>query len=113
MHFRILIFLGIILSGCHTNPNSSPSKSASNSTQKVTAKEGKKVGGIYKWKGSLNSSIPIFMWLYVQDSVIKGQLTYLKTKKQLPITVLGTITDEGFKIQEFQKDGTVSEIPEF
>jgi len=67
--------------------------------------------GLYKFSGKLNNRIPIFMWLVVKDSVIKGEVTYTKTKSPVPIKLAGTITKtEGLAIYEFAKDGIMTGI---
>ncbi|MFI5138730.1 MAG: hypothetical protein ACHQIM_12960 [Sphingobacteriales bacterium] len=51
----------------------------------------KSVDGLYKFTGKLDGKIPVFLWFVVKDSVLKGEVTYLRTKKRLPITIIGTI----------------------
>jgi hypothetical protein len=69
------------------------------------------INGLYKFTGKLNNKIPVFLWFVVKDSVLKGEVTYLKTAKRIPITVIGTITkDDGLRFFEFGKGGSVSGI---
>ena len=71
----------------------------------------KNIDGIYKFTGELNGKIPVFLCFVLKDSVLKGEVTYLKTAKRLPITIIGTIKkDEGLVIYEFIKDGYISGI---
>jgi hypothetical protein len=71
----------------------------------------KTIDGLYKFTGKLNDKIPIFLWFVVKDSVLKGEVTYLKTAKKLPIIILGTITKkDGITIYEFIKNGYISGI---
>jgi len=108
MNIRLLVFVFILTTGCQGKNNSSQNLSTTDTSQKATVSEQKEIPGFYKWTGTINSSIPAFLWFIVKDKVIKGELTYLKTKKQLPITVIGRINEEGFKIYEFQKDGHIT-----
>jgi hypothetical protein len=64
--------------------------------------------GVYKWSGTIKQTIPVFMWFVSRDGVLKGELTYLKTKKRLPIMVLGTISKAEITIKEFQKNGDIT-----
>ncbi|HTE10945.1 MAG TPA: hypothetical protein VK645_08240 [Chitinophagaceae bacterium] len=68
----------------------------------------KEINSVYKFTGNINNSIPVFIWFVVKDNIIKGELIYLKTKKQLPITLIGTIDEEDCRIHEFQNDGNVT-----
>jgi hypothetical protein len=108
MNIRLLLFVFIITAGCKEKNNSSQKVSTTDTVQKTTISEQKEITDFYKWTGTINSSIPAFLWFVVKDKVIKGELTYLKTKKQLPITVFGRVNEEGFKIYEFQKDGHIT-----
>jgi len=91
MNIRLLVFVFILTTGCQGKNNSSQNLSTTDTSQKATVSEQKEIPGFYKWTGTINSSIPAFLWFIVKDKVIKGELTYLKTKKQLPITVIGRI----------------------
>lgn len=65
--------------------------------------------GLYKFTGKLNTKIPVFFWFVVKDSVLKGEVTYLKTAKRQPITVAGTIAkDNTITLYEFTKNGTIT-----
>jgi len=79
------------------------------------------IDGIYKFTGKLNGRIPVFLWFVVKDSVLKGEVTYLKTAKRIPITIMGIITKAGrvtisgevtkeniISIYEFGKDGYIT-----
>jgi hypothetical protein len=67
--------------------------------------------GVYKFQGKLNGRIPIFLWFVLKDSVLKGEVTYLKTAKRLPITIVGTINSTGgLEILEFNNKGLISGI---
>ena len=69
------------------------------------------IDGLYKFSGNINGSIPVFLWVVVKDSVVKGEVTYLKTAKRTPITVAGAITkDEGLRLEEFAGDGNITGI---
>ncbi len=69
------------------------------------------INGVYKFSGKLNGKIPVSLWFVVQDSVLKGEVTYLKTAKRIPIMVIGTITkDDGLELFEFVKGGNVTGI---
>jgi len=69
------------------------------------------IDGLYKFSGKLNNKIPIFLWFVVKDSVLKGEVTYLKTAKRIPITIIGQITkDEEITVYEFTKDGSITGI---
>ncbi|MGZ3755612.1 MAG: hypothetical protein ACXVAY_09525 [Mucilaginibacter sp.] len=50
------------------------------------------IDGLYKFTGKLNGKYPVFLWFVVKDSVLKGEVTYLKTAKREPITIIGEIT---------------------
>lgn len=65
--------------------------------------------GVYTFSGKLNDKIPVFLWFVLKDNVLKGQVTYLKTAKRVPITIIGT-TDpaKGLSITEFSKTGNIS-----
>jgi len=67
------------------------------------------INGIYKFTGKLNDKYPIFLWFVVKDSVLKGEVTYLKTAKRQPIAIAGQITkDLGMTIYEFTPKGYVT-----
>jgi len=65
--------------------------------------------GVYTFSGKLNDKIPVFIWFALKDNVLKGQVTYLKTAKRVPITIIGTIDHtQGLSITEFSKTGNIS-----
>jgi hypothetical protein len=69
------------------------------------------LNGVYKFSGKINGKIPVFLWFVVQDSVLKGEVTYLKTAKRIPITVAGTINNEGdVTIYEYTPKGYITGI---
>jgi len=83
----------------------------------------KALNGIYKFTGKLNNKIPVFLWFVVQDGFVKGEVTYLKTTRKIPITIAGTIfkADDprrnadktsyfDIRIFEFMKDGTITGV---
>jgi hypothetical protein len=81
------------------------------------------LNGVYKFTGKLNNKIPVFLWFVVQDGFVKGEVTYLKTTRKIPITIAGTIfkADDprgnanktsyfDIRIFEFMKDGTITGV---
>ena len=69
------------------------------------------INGVYKFAGKLNNKYPVFLWFVVKDSVIKGEVTYLKTANRVPITIAGQITkDMGMTLYEFTSKGYVTGI---
>jgi len=68
---------------------------------------------VYKFQGKLNGKIPVFLWFVMKDKVVKGEVTYLKTAKRVPITVIGTVSaDNVARILEFEKNGNITGIYE-
>ena len=66
---------------------------------------------VHSWTGSINSKIPVFMWLIRKDSLIQGEVVYTKTKNKIPIKLIGQIDREGkIKVGEYLTDGTISGI---
>jgi hypothetical protein len=65
--------------------------------------------GVYKFSGRLNGKTPILMWFVVKDSVLKGEVTYLKSIKHIPIIIVGYITKaNGLILHEFAQGGLVT-----
>lgn len=46
------------------------------------------------WRGTLNGKIPIFLHYSLEDNVVIGDITYLNTRSQQPIRLLGTIDND-------------------
>lgn len=85
-----------------------PVDSQQNKVAETSKPSAKKISGVYKWTGTINNSIPVFMWFALKDSIIKGELVYLKTKNQLRITIIGTVDEEGCRIHEFESNGNIT-----
>jgi hypothetical protein len=69
------------------------------------------IDGVYKYQGTINGKIPMFMWFAVKDSVLKGEVVYLKTGSHLPINIAGYISKKyGLSIYEFMKDGNITGV---
>ncbi len=65
--------------------------------------------GVYAFSGKLNDKIPVLIWFALKDNVLKGQVTYLKSAKRVPITIIGTIDSaQSLSITEFSKTGNIS-----
>lgn len=63
------------------------------------------------WTGTLNNKIPINLKYSISDGIIIGQITYLNTKRKIPIKLIGTIDeDKSFRILEFENNGNISGI---
>jgi hypothetical protein len=65
---------------------------------------------ILTYKGLINKKIPIFLWYTIKDKVLYGQLTYLNTKQNKPIRIIGTIENGEYRIFEFEKNGNITGI---
>ena len=65
------------------------------------------------WAGTLNSKIPVFIHYQLDDKLIIGEITYLKTKDKLPIKLLGTIEeDKNYRLLEFDNKGNITGVIE-
>lgn len=63
------------------------------------------------WSGTLNGKIPVFIHYQIDNRLVIGSITYLNTKNRLPITLLGTISeDNNFRLLEFDKTGNITGI---
>jgi len=63
------------------------------------------------WAGTLNGKTPVFIHYYLDSNIIIGEITYLNTKKKLPIKLLGTIEDDkSYRLLEFEKSGNITGI---
>ena len=63
----------------------------------------------YKWAGNIRSNIPVSAWFVVKGKILKGELTYLKTKYRSPITILGSVKEHNrVEFSEFQKNGLIT-----
>lgn len=63
------------------------------------------------WVGTLDNTIPVFIHYQLDGHLVIGSITYLNTKKKLPIKLLGTIErDQQFRLLEFANDGNISGI---
>ncbi|GAB2705739.1 hypothetical protein GCM10027037_34590 [Mucilaginibacter koreensis] len=111
MKFKILT-LSVVLLGFGLAAYSKPLL-AKTTTANLFDKSAIIADGLYKFKGNLNGKIPVFIWLLIKDSIIKGEVTYLRTAKHIPIKLVGTIVkDQGPVIYEFDPGGHVTGIYE-
>ena len=66
---------------------------------------------LYYWQGKINGNIPVFLYLNIKDSLIKGSLVYTKTKFKTPIQLVGRIDGDGdIRVFEFEKDGNITGV---
>lgn len=61
------------------------------------------------WKGKLNDKIPVFIHYQIMDNVIAGEITYLNTKRKLPIRLLGSVEENrSYYLLEFDETGNIT-----
>lgn len=93
---KILIYIGLVLFLSFSNGQK---ENKHNETQQIC------------WKGKLNSKTNILLHYQVQEDIIVGQITYLDTKGQIPIRIIGTIEkDKSYRLLEFEKTGNITGI---
>ncbi|HAQ37854.1 MAG TPA: hypothetical protein DCX89_09625 [Saprospirales bacterium] len=65
------------------------------------------------WKGKLGGKIPVFIHYQQVGDLIVGEITYLKTKKRIPIRLIGELHNGGFyRLQEYDPKGNITGIIE-
>jgi len=63
------------------------------------------------WKGTLNSTINIFLHYQIEGNLLIGELVYLDTKEKQPIKIIGTTErDESIRLLEFENSGNITGI---
>lgn len=63
------------------------------------------------YEGVINSNIPAFMYLKIEDSIVVGEIKYLKTRFKQAIKIIGYVDEDGsIKLNEFSKSDTISGI---
>lgn len=67
-----------------------------------------KYAGLYTLSGTIKNTIPVFMWFFAKDGIVKGELTYLNTKARKPILIIGQVTASEIRINEFKRDGDIT-----
>lgn len=95
---------------CKSKPKSEDlaQKKIDSTNTKPAAKAPAYLEGVYKWSGTIKQTIPVFMWFVAKDGVLKGELTYLNTKKRSPILILGTVSTSEITIKEFKNNGDIT-----
>jgi hypothetical protein len=64
----------------------------------------------YCWRGNLEGNIPMQLQYQVEGDVVTGSLQYLATKKQEPITLIGSVENGEFRLLEFETNGNITGI---
>jgi hypothetical protein len=116
-----LLTILLVFSACKnesktaSNPNGDSELSANESmdengqTSDKASDKGKKYA--HCWEGKLGGKIPVFFHYTIMDSVLSGEVTYLKTKGKKPIRILGTILpDDFYRMLEFDRKGNITGI---
>jgi hypothetical protein len=110
---KYYLFIGLILSlSCKTNTKNSQAAGDKDTVNIQNSRAPLQIlTTIYYWKGNINSNIPIFIWAAIRDSLIQGEVTYIKAKNPAAIKLLGRIDKDGeIKICEYQKDGNITGV---
>lgn len=105
MNTKTLFILFILMTvSCNKSKQTQSSMSQINDKETITPKE-------ICWQGNINNKIPVFIHYQIKDSVVVGEIVYLKTKNKKPITLLGTINpDNSYHLLEFDTTGTITGI---
>lgn len=65
----------------------------------------------YYWAGTINKTIPVFLHFTFVDSIFIGELTYLNTKRKVPLFIIGSIEDDSsYRLLEFENSGNISGV---
>lgn len=63
----------------------------------------------YEGKGVINANIPVSLWFDIKNGIVSGEIIYTKTKKQIPIRLLGYIKENNsIELREMLSNGDVS-----
>ncbi|WP_126974011.1 hypothetical protein [Gynurincola endophyticus] len=63
------------------------------------------------WKGTIDHKIPVVIHYQTDSNLMMGEITYLSTKQQEPIKLIGLIQDDNnYRFQEFEKTGNISGV---
>ena len=62
----------------------------------------------YSWKGAINDTIPVSVWLETYDNIIVGEIVYTNTKEKKPIQLFGTTHKGKSNIVEMLPDGLIT-----
>jgi hypothetical protein len=111
MKYHFLLLLLFLLS-CHSN-NGNNSITTNPATADVTQEASINPGKVYYWTGSINSKYPIFVWMILKDSMIRGQVVYTASKHPAAIDLVGYLKNNWISVSEYQKDGSVTGIYNF
>lgn len=106
--FCIILLFGAFISCNLTNNNTEEIKKSNDTVSIQPPFLEKATKNMYSFTGNINANIPVFIWFKIYDSVIKGQVTYIKSKSHTPIEIRGIVSEDGIRIHEFEKDGNVT-----
>lgn len=68
-----------------------------------------KNGTVYAWDATIGKQTKASIWFEQKDSVVVGEITYLKTNK--PIKLRGTVSrEQGYRLLEFEPSGNITGI---
>lgn len=59
---------------------------------------------IFAWQGNLDGKYPVLMWYKEYNDVLRGSLFYTEHKNVEPIQIIGTITNDNYRIVEIQSN---------
>ncbi len=105
-HWTYILLLTII--SCNSQQQKFSSSDSSDSAIPTTLI---KIKNEICWKGTLKGNIPVFIHYQLDSNLIIGEITYLNTKENLPIKLLGTIeNDKSYRLLEFEESGNITGI---
>lgn len=62
----------------------------------------------YAWKGTIGDTIPVSIWVEINNNLVVGEIIYTKMKAQTPIRLLGTVSEHNFYLNEMLPDGEIT-----
>ncbi len=111
---KIAFLLPILLTAaCTSQTPSATTETATAPTAETAPKvpAGEETGILtYCWRGELEGALPVQLQYQVEGDVVTGSIQYLNTKTRTPISLIGSVENNEFRLLEFAPDGNITGI---